>query len=77
METFGLEAGPGNPVPSKGGVGPVAQNGSGVGILNSATSHAIGDEESGAGPKAARRSSGSLLVRRQLGWSIRPDQGVM
>jgi hypothetical protein len=63
--------------PSKGRVGPVAQNGCGVGVLNSGISHANGDEWNGAGSKAPRRDVVLLWVRRQLGWRIRPDLDVM
>jgi len=73
MESLGW-SGAWKPRPSRGRVGPVAEYRSGVGVLIGAISHTI---RSGAGFKAPHLSPAKLLVRRQLGWGIRPDLRVM
>ena len=60
---------------SRGRVGPVAGHRSGVGVMDGVVSHAIGYDER-AGSKAPHLRLG-MLVRRQLGWCVRPDLRVM
>ena len=60
---------------SRGRVGPVAEHRSGVGVMDGVESHAIGYERS-AGCKAPHLPLG-MLVRRELGWCVRPDLRVI